>query len=139
MALIDNLNKLEIHDLICAKTSDYVKEAKDLIGIPIKRKFAYSVNGNIYLDTSKFKTYGVLSHLSKKELSAQRYDNDINKRSITDIFLWNASDNYGIEFITNTIIIKASKTIIRSKNLIFEPLSLVWIFGSLYDLSFDLA
>jgi cysteinyl-tRNA synthetase len=95
---IDDLNKLEINDMIYARTSDYVKEAKDLTGILIKRKLAYSVNGNVYLDTSKFKTYGVLSHLSKKELSAQRYDIDINKRNITDIFLWNTSDNYGMEF-----------------------------------------
>jgi cysteinyl-tRNA synthetase len=95
---IDDLSKLQISDMVYARTSDYVKEAKDLTGILIKRKLAYSVNGNVYLDTSKFKTYGVLSHLSKKELSAQRYDIDINKRNITDIFLWNTSDNYGIEF-----------------------------------------
>jgi cysteinyl-tRNA synthetase len=36
--------------------------------------------------------------LSKKELSVRRYDIDINKRNITDIFLWNTSDNYGTEF-----------------------------------------
>ena len=95
---IDDLNKLEISEMIYAKTSDYVKQAKDMTGILIKRKLAYSVNGNVYLDTSKFKTYGGLSHLSKKELSVQRYDIDINKRNITDIFLWNTSDYYGIEF-----------------------------------------
>jgi cysteinyl-tRNA synthetase len=95
---IDDLNKLQISDMAYARTSDYVKEAKDLTGILIKRKLAYSVNGNVYLDTSKSKTYGVLSRLSEKELSAQRYDIDFNKRNITDIFLWNTSDNYGIEF-----------------------------------------
>jgi len=95
---INDLNKLEINDLIYAKTSDYVKEAKDLIGKLIKRKLAYSVNGNVYLDTSKFNTYGALSHLSKKKLTNQRYDIDINKRNITDIFLWNTSDTYGTEY-----------------------------------------
>lgn len=95
---INDLNKLEINDLIYAKTSDYVKEAKDLIGKLIKRKLAYSVNGNVYLDTSKFNTYGALSHLSKKKLANQRYDIDINKRNITDIFLWNTSDTYGTEY-----------------------------------------
>ena len=95
---INDLNKLEINDLIFAKTSDYVKEAKELIGKLIKRKLAYSVNGNVYLDTSKFNTYGALSHLSKKKLSNQRYDIDINKRNITDIFLWNTSDTYGTEY-----------------------------------------
>jgi len=95
---INDLNKLEINDLIYAKTSDYVKEAKDLIGKLIKRKLAYSVNGNVYLDTSKFNTYGALSHLSKKKLSNQRFDIDINKRNITDIFLWNTSDTYGTEY-----------------------------------------
>lgn len=95
---INDLNKLEINDLIYAKTSDYVMEAKDLIGKLIKRKLAYSVNGNVYLDTSKFSTYGALPHLSKKKLSNQRYDIDINKRNITDIFLWNTSDTYGTEY-----------------------------------------
>ena len=95
---INDLNKLEINDLIYAKTSDYVKQAKDLIGKLIKRNLAYSVNGNVYLDTSKFNTYGALSHLSKKKLSNHRYDIDINKRNITDIFLWNTSDTYGTEY-----------------------------------------
>lgn len=95
---INDLNKLEINDLIFAKTSDYVKEAKDLIGKLIKKNLAYSVNGNVYLDTSKFNTYGALSHLSKKKLSNHRYDIDINKRNITDIFLWNTSDTYGTEY-----------------------------------------
>lgn len=95
---INDLNKLEINDLIYAKTSDYVKQAKDLIGKLIKRNLAYSVNGNVYLDTSKFNNYGALSHLSKKKLSNHRYDIDINKRNITDIFLWNTSDTYGREY-----------------------------------------
>ena len=95
---INDLNKLEINDLMYAKTSDYVKEAKDLIGKLIKKNLAYSVNGNVYLDTSKFNTYGALSHLSKKKLSNHRYDIDINKRNITDIFLWNTSDTYGTEY-----------------------------------------
>lgn len=95
---INDLNKLEINDLMYAKTSDYVKQAKDLIGKLIKKNLAYSVNGNVYLDSSKFNTYGALSHLSKKKLSNHRYDIDINKRNITDIFLWNTSDTYGTEY-----------------------------------------
>jgi cysteinyl-tRNA synthetase len=59
---------------------------------------AYSVNGNVYLDTSKFNNYGALSHLSKKKLSNHRYDIDINKRNVTDIFLWNTSDTYGRDY-----------------------------------------
>lgn len=97
-AFIDDVNNLEISNLIYAKTSDYVKESKNLTGILIKRKLAYSINGNIYLDTSKFKEYGALSHLSKNELLDQRYDIDINKRNVKDIFLWNTSDSYGIDF-----------------------------------------
>jgi len=95
---IDDVNNLEISNLIYAKTSDYVKETKNLTSILVKRKLAYSINGNIYLDTSKFKEYGDLSHLSKSELLDQRYDIDINKRNVKDIFLWNTSDSYGIDF-----------------------------------------
>ena len=36
--------------------------------------------------------------MSKKKLSNHRYDIDINKRNITDIFLWNTSDTYGTEY-----------------------------------------
>jgi cysteinyl-tRNA synthetase len=97
-AFIDDLKKLEISDLTYAKTSDYVKEAMDLTEVLIKRKLAYSANGNVYLESSKFKAYGALSHLSKSELSDHRYDIDINKRNTTDIFLWNTSDYYGTEF-----------------------------------------
>ena len=97
-AFIDDLKKLEISDLTYAKTSDYVKEAMDLTKVLIKRKLAYSVNGNVYLESSKFKAYGALSHLSKSELSDHRYDIDINKRNVTDNFLWNTSDYYGTEF-----------------------------------------
>jgi cysteinyl-tRNA synthetase len=96
--LIDDLNRLNIGNLNYARATDYVQESKYLIGKLVKRKLAYSVNGNIYLDTSKFKSYGALSHLSKKELWNQRYDIDINKRNVTDIFLWNTSDNYGIQY-----------------------------------------
>jgi cysteinyl-tRNA synthetase len=97
-AFIDDLKKLEISDLTYAKTSDYVKEAMALTKVLIKRKLAYSVNGNVYLESSKFKAYGALSHLSKSELSEHRYDIDINKRNVTDNFLWNTSDYYGTEF-----------------------------------------
>jgi cysteinyl-tRNA synthetase len=96
--LIDDLNRLDICDLNYARATDYVQESKYLIGKLVKAELAYSVNGNVYLDTSKFKSYGALSHLSKKELWNQRYDIDINKRNVTDIFLWNTSDNYGIQY-----------------------------------------
>jgi len=58
--------------MIYGRTSDYVKEAKNSIGILINRKSAYSVNGNIYLDTSKFKTY-VFFHICPKKNYQPRY------------------------------------------------------------------
>lgn len=96
--LIDDLDRLNIGDLNYARATDYVHESKYLIEKLIKTEFAYSANGNVYLDTSKFPSYGALSHLSKKELWSQRYDIDINKRNVTDIFLWNTSDNYGTQY-----------------------------------------
>jgi cysteinyl-tRNA synthetase len=96
--LIDDLNRLGICNLNYARATDYVAESKEVIGNLIKRKLAYSINGNVYLDSSKFNSYGALSHLSKKELQNQRYDIDINKRNVTDIFLWNTSDDYGIQY-----------------------------------------
>jgi cysteinyl-tRNA synthetase len=96
--LIDDLNRLGIGNLNYARATDYVAESKELIGNLFKRKLAYSINGNVYLDSSKFNSYGALSHLSKKELQNQRYDIDINKRNVKDIFLWNTSDEYGIQY-----------------------------------------
>lgn len=96
--LIDDLDRLNIGDLNYARATDYVHESKYLIEKLIKTEFAYSANGNVYLDTSKIPSYGALSHLPKKELCNQRYDIDINKRNVTDIFLWNTSDNYGTQY-----------------------------------------
>lgn len=96
--LIDDLNRLGIGNLNYARATDYVAESKEVIGNLIKRKLAYSINGNVYLDSSKFNSYGALSHLSKKELQNQRHDIDIKKRNVTDIFLWNTSDDYGIQY-----------------------------------------
>jgi cysteinyl-tRNA synthetase len=96
--LIDDLNRLDIGDLNYARATDYIHESKYLIKKLVKAELAYSANGNVYLDTSKFKSYGALSHLSKKELWNHRYDIDINKRNVTDIFLWNTSDNCGTQY-----------------------------------------
>jgi len=55
--LIDDLNRLDIGDLNYARATDHVHESKYLIEKLVKAELAYSVNGNVYLDTSKFKSY----------------------------------------------------------------------------------
>jgi cysteinyl-tRNA synthetase len=59
---------------------------------------AYSANGNIYLDTSKLESYGVLSKQSRDQLLLHRLDIGPNKKSQEDIMLWNCSDDFAFSW-----------------------------------------
>lgn len=87
-----SLNIKSINRLIFV--SDYVKNMVGHIINLLDRKFAYSANGNIYLDTTKMKTYGMLSKQSRRQLQLHRLDIGPNKKNQEDIMLWNCSDDF---------------------------------------------
>lgn len=62
----------------------FVKELED-------KGYAYAVNGDVYLDTKKFKDYGKLSGIKQEELEAgARIEVNDQKRHPMDFVLWKA-------------------------------------------------
>ena len=78
-----------------ARVSDYIDTARQFIIKLLKRKLAYSLNGNIYLNTGKMTSYGRLSRLTRSELNNMRFDIAPGKYNATDTLLWNTSDDFG--------------------------------------------
>src|SRR4029078_3478936 len=96
---LKDLANLGIHDsVIYCRTSDYVRIIIALIKRLLHEKKAYSINGNIYLDISKIRSFGKLSCLKKEEMIEMRYDIDSNKRDPRDMILWNTTDYYGVTY-----------------------------------------
>ncbi len=77
-----------------AYASDYVCHIENHISNLLDQKVAYYANGNVYLDTSNIKTYGMLSKQSKDQLQLHRLDMGPNKKNPEDIMLWNCSEDF---------------------------------------------
>ncbi|MDE1765354.1 MAG: class I tRNA ligase family protein [Thaumarchaeota archaeon] len=77
-----------------AHVSDYVSYIENHISKLLDDKAAYYANGNVYLDASKVKTYGILSKQSQDQLRLHRLDIGPNKKNPEDIMLWNCSENF---------------------------------------------
>ncbi|MGA8844172.1 MAG: class I tRNA ligase family protein [Nitrososphaeraceae archaeon] len=88
---------------IFARTSNFTEEAKKIIKIMMKMKYAYPSNGNIYIDTSKIENYGYVSHFSKTELLDRRLDIEVFKKDQRDLLLWNTNDHYGLSYPDNEL------------------------------------
>ncbi|MAG52686.1 MAG: cysteine--tRNA ligase [Nanoarchaeota archaeon] len=70
------------------KATDHIKDMIKLIQKLEKKGFTYNKGGNVYFDTSKFKTYGELAKLNLKSTTKSRVEKDINKKSPHDFVLW---------------------------------------------------
>jgi cysteinyl-tRNA synthetase len=81
-----------------AFVSDYVESIERQISQLLEQRVAYSANGNIYLDTSKLNTYGMLSKQSREQLLLHRLDIGPNKKNQEDIMLWNCSDDFAFSW-----------------------------------------
>lgn len=91
----EDLAMLNIHSVNrLAYVSDYVPYVEKHISKLLDDKVAYYANGNVYLDTSKVKTYGMLSKQSHNQLELHRLDIGPNKKRQEDIMLWNCSENF---------------------------------------------
>ncbi|MDE1762650.1 MAG: class I tRNA ligase family protein [Thaumarchaeota archaeon] len=91
----EDLTMLNIRSISrLAHVSDYVVHIENHISKLLDDKVAYYANGNVYLDASKVKTYGILSKQSQDQLRLHRLDIGPNKKSQEDIMLWNCSENF---------------------------------------------
>ncbi|MFP4112272.1 MAG: cysteine--tRNA ligase [Candidatus Woesearchaeota archaeon] len=90
-AFKDDINKLNILEPdVWPKATDHVQEMIDINTKIEENGYAYKgENGNLYFDTSKFKTYGELAKLNLEQLNeGARADKDPNKKNPTDFVLW---------------------------------------------------
>ncbi|MEM2896460.1 MAG: cysteine--tRNA ligase [Candidatus Bathyarchaeia archaeon] len=78
---IDSIN-------LYAKASEHIPEMISQISTLIEKGYAYTVDGDVYYDTSKFLDYGKLSHQKPEELKKHRIEPDPRKKSPNDFSLW---------------------------------------------------
>ncbi|HIP92640.1 MAG TPA: cysteine--tRNA ligase [Thermotoga sp.] len=74
------------------KTSDYIKEIINLIQKLIEKDFAYVVDGDVYFDVRKYKSYGELSKRNLEDMIAgARVEVSDKKRYPLDFALWKSA------------------------------------------------
>ncbi|MGI0092412.1 MAG: cysteine--tRNA ligase [Nitrososphaerales archaeon] len=88
-AFIEDLDALNIVTISkYARVSNYVEESVDLVKQLLDSGKAYSLNGNVYFDTSKTDDFGKLSHQSALNLKFKQIDAAPGKRNGVDFLLW---------------------------------------------------
>lgn len=91
----EDLDLLNIRSVTrLAYVSDYVDSMVRHISRLLDMKLAYVANGNVYLDSSIDRDYGMLSKQSQGQLLLHRLDIGPNKKSQNDIMLWNCSEEF---------------------------------------------
>ncbi|MDE1770142.1 MAG: class I tRNA ligase family protein [Thaumarchaeota archaeon] len=94
-AFLSDLDSLNIHSVNrLAFVSDYVQHIEKEIMTLIQKQVAYTAHGNAYLDISKVKNYGKISHQTRQDLSLHRLDIGPGKKNPEDIMLWNCTDDF---------------------------------------------
>ncbi len=82
-----NLEKAELYP----RATDHIKEIINLVKTLMKKGFAYQGNDkSVYFEISKFKNYGKLSQLKKREIKtgARIAADEYNKNEARDFVLW---------------------------------------------------
>lgn len=98
LQLYTDLSLLGVTGISFARVSDYIPMAKKLALELLKKGAAYSLNGDVYLDTNKIKSFGRMSTISKGRLKNMRLDIAPGKRSPADLLLWNTADLIGYKY-----------------------------------------
>jgi len=89
-SLFEDLKALEISTIDeVVRASHNVPEMIGWIEKLLERRAAYITDEGVFLDTSRVKGYGSLSHQSKRELALRRLDLSPTKRNPEDFLLWN--------------------------------------------------
>jgi cysteinyl-tRNA synthetase len=96
--LFYDLSLLGIENFMFALVSDHVEVAQNLILQLIESGMAYPAGGNIYLDCSHLRSFGLLAKMTRQDLDDCRLDISQAKKSPSDILLWNASDEFEMMF-----------------------------------------
>lgn len=78
---IDSVDRFEP---VSVHTDEMIRQVGELL----EKGFAYKAGGWIYYDTTKFKRWGRLAHLSKRELALRPLELSARKRNLNDFALW---------------------------------------------------
>ena len=88
-AFIEDLDALNIVTISkFERVSNYVEESASLVKQLLDAGKAYSLNGNVYFDTSKAVDFGKLSHQSAFSLKLKEIDAAPGKKNSVDFLLW---------------------------------------------------
>jgi cysteinyl-tRNA synthetase len=92
-AFFEDIRRLKIKSAtLYPKATEHIDEIIRMIKILVDNDVAYNVNGNVFYDVSKFKTYGKLSGKNIDELEAgARVEVMEEKKSPLDFALWKKS------------------------------------------------
>ncbi|MHB8568435.1 MAG: cysteine--tRNA ligase [Nitrososphaerales archaeon] len=71
-----------------ARVSRYVEDSVELVSQMLESGNAYSLNQNVYFDSSKADHYGKLSHQSQFDLKMKSIDAAPGKKNSVDFLLW---------------------------------------------------
>jgi len=99
-ACIEDLRRIGVETVtLFAQASAYLSQMLQQIQTLLEKGYAYKTSRGIYFDTSKFPTFGALSHQNRAELTLHRIDLDPEKRNPTDFLLWRnvSEDEEGFE------------------------------------------
>lgn len=89
----EDIERLKIKDTVddFPKSTDYIPQIIDQIKILLKKGYAYVVDGDIYFDVSRFKSYTKLSRMKLEDLEKHRIEPDPRKRNSYDFSLWKSA------------------------------------------------
>ncbi len=77
-----------------ARATEHFPEMKQLLNTLVEKGYAYEKNGDVYFDISKFKNYGRLSQLDKREIKpgARVATDKYTKDDVSDFALWKVDE-----------------------------------------------
>jgi len=90
---LNDISLLNISSInLFAKASEHIPEIISQISTLLEKDCAYTVNGDVYFNISKFPDYGKLSHQKPEELKKHRIEPDPMKRDPSDFSLWKSRE-----------------------------------------------
>lgn len=95
MLFFEDLARLNIElPDITPRATEHFPEMKQLLNQLVEKGFAYEKDGEVYFDLSKFKEYGRLSALDKREIKpgARVAVDEYGKDDVNDFVLWKVDD-----------------------------------------------
>lgn len=95
MLFLEDLAKLHISMAdIYARATEHFPEMKELVNTLIDKGFAYEKDGEVYFSIEKFKNYGRLSQLDKREIKtgARVAVDEYDKENANDFVLWKVDE-----------------------------------------------